>query len=241
VRRALRPAIESMEGRPLPSTPHPLTASGLVHLVVCDGNSLTFGASLSIPGTATPANYPAQLQSDLGPSWEVINHGIPGQTIEQMIASEQTTFAALPFPRWAFHRPNDKPIDIVWEGTNSIALNHDSGEEASELLARYVAERHARGFKVIVLTCLPADNPTLWPEFEAQREIYNALIRANRVGADAVVDVASDPRLSDPDSPYFGPDHVHLDDAGYGVVASLVATALEHPSLPALRTPTRLR
>ena len=48
--------------------------------------------------------------------------------------------------------------------------------------------------------------------------------------AGTVVDVASDPRLSDPDSPYFGPDHVHLDDAGYGIVASLVATALEHPS-----------
>lgn len=222
-RRDLTPNLEPLEGRSLTSFTGPGIRPGPAHLVVCEGNSLTYGKGTDSPATQS---YPAQLQAKLGDRWKVLNLGVPSQSTERMLWLERKTFAGI--SALQARLPNTVHqwgIDVVWEGTNSIRL-HDTGEVASRALARFVAVRHSQQFKVVVLTCLPAHTTLVGPDFEAQRQIYNALIRKN-ARADLVVDVASDPRLTDPESAYYAPDHFHLSDAGYAIVTSLVSRAVQ--------------
>jgi lysophospholipase L1-like esterase len=225
-RRSLTPNVESLEGRSLTSSIGPGGRSGPAQLVVCEGNSLTYGSGSSDSSTQS---YPAQLRPKLGQAWAVLNFGIPALSIERMFAREHTTRAAVSavaaqLPNTARHRT----IDVVWEGTNSIRL-HDTGETAFQAMAQFIALRHSQQFKVIVLTCLPAKTTEVGPDFDAQAQVYNAMIRkyAADVGADAVVDVASDRRLTDPLSAYYARDHFHLSEAGYAVVAGLVSRAAQ--------------
>lgn len=228
-RHTLRPGCERLEERALLSAAHGSpavqTREVVTHVVVCEGNSLTFGAWSSDPPTKS---YPAQLQARLGHSWAVLNLGGNAETTEQMVFNDEATFSAISELASRFRSARANPmIDVLWEGTNSL-LHHDTGAKASRLMEQLISQREAEGFKVIVLTCLPGQSPGSW--FEAQRRVYNSLILQNAAHADAVVDVASDPHLTNDLSPYYAPDHFHLNDAGYAVVAGLVSQAVQRLS-----------
>jgi lysophospholipase L1-like esterase len=227
-RRTSMPNLELLEGRSLtaPIAPRatPANRPGPAYLVVCEGNSLTYGTGAAVPASQS---YPAQLQARLGQGWKVLNLGIPRQTTEQMLIGYRSSFARV--GRVLAQLPNTThrwTIDVVWEGTNSIRA-FGSGQAAALKMRQFVALRHSERFKVIVLTALPGDNPKqVPPEFEAQRRVYNALIRKNVAGADLVVDIASDPRLMDTSSSYFSSDHFHLSQEGYELISALVSQAV---------------
>lgn len=193
----------------------PPVTSGLP-ILECDGNSLTLGTGGSSP-------YPTQLQALLGGAgaWTVFNTGQGGQTTESMVSIANLTVDTL------YDATKPKNICVCWEGTNSINVAGDTAAQAYAAMTTYIRGRQAMGFRTIVLTTLPATGVGIIGSFEATRVAYNALVNANTAGADEVVDVAADPRLQNPsDLTYFSSDQIHLNNTGYGVVASLVQPAV---------------
>ena len=104
-------------------------------------------------------------------------------------------------------------------------------------LATYVAARRAAGWDRIVIQTVPPSNTALTflgVGFDAWRGTFNALILANSIGADGVVDTTQDANIGpdsvvDSDSVYFLNEsglRYHYDNAGHEIVAQLVADVI---------------
>lgn len=186
-------------------------------VLVCDGNSLTSGT-----GSTGGNTYPAQLHALLGGAsyYRLDNAGVGGQTTQQMTADATTDIDPL---RDNWHIP----ILCALEVGNDIVLNALTGAQAEANYATYCGDRQTAGFTVIAMTCFARGGLT-GPQ-ETARQDANTLIRANwATYADALCDLDADARLSNPaDATYFYFDEVHLNNAGYGVIAELVLATLD--------------
>jgi lysophospholipase L1-like esterase len=95
--------------------------------------------------------------------------------------------------------------------------------------AAYVADAHRQGWKVVVSTELHRGD--FDPSQRATLAEYNRMLRQNRAGADAVVDLDTDRRMTDMalrhDPALFTPDGVHPSDGGYAVLAGMLAPAVK--------------
>jgi lysophospholipase L1-like esterase len=73
--------------------------------------------------------------------------------------------------------------------------------------------------------------PDFSPAQEAQLEAYNDRLRANKAGADAVVDLDTEPKMAEiayrTDPAVFSRDRIHLSDGGYAIMADLLAPAVK--------------
>lgn len=110
-------------------------------------------------------------------------------------------------------------------------------------LKTYCTERRAEGFRVVVLTVLPASDPVT---FEATRLAYDALLRTSwGKFADGLVDVAADGRIGGTgdnlDRQFYQSDAVHLTNAGNAVMASVAAPVLNAQPWLSSRCEMRLR
>lgn len=190
-----------------------ISPSAPLKLVIADGNSLTAGQD------STAGNdYPSVLSRLLGLHWAKFNFGVGGQTTEQINADA----AAQVDPR--YNAANAKNIVVFWEGRNSMVPTGGNESAAVSYAASttYVQGRQAAGFKVILCTVID-DQGADSTGFTAKQNAYNALAVANTAGADLVVQLHLDARLSDAsNATYFNADKIHLTDAGYAVVAQLV-------------------
>lgn len=93
----------------------------------------------------------------------------------------------------------------------------------------------AAGFYVVVNTVLPRKDGGWTPAMEEQRVSYNALVRANGAGADAVNDVVADPLIGDATNPAassYHADGVHPSRAGQEQLAVLHAAVLGRCVIP---------
>lgn len=186
-------------------------------IVVCDGNSLTFGTGTS---DATMA-YPAQLERLLGRvNYSVVNVSVGGVTTQQMSAQAANVCDRL------LNLPNSKKILCTWECTNDIALNHSDAATAYANWAAYCLARKNAGFTVLTFTVLPRNVPG----FEATRLAVNVSVLANwATFAHGVVDVGGDPIIGSAanlgDTNIYA-DGTHLTAYGYSIVASLAQTAI---------------
>lgn len=184
-------------------------------LVVCDGDSLTYGEK-----TATPwsQSYPAQLAGQINAS--VINLGIPGMRIDQLASVAAWRVDGL------LSQVPGRNVLVVLGGTNDLAQAATAATVESRLQS-YCAARKAAGWTVAVQTIMPAGGTTP-AGFEVQRAIVNPWLRANWPSfADVLVDLAAEPRLqTTTNTTYFYSDGVHLSATGYGVIAELVRSAL---------------
>ncbi len=111
-------------------------------------------------------------------------------------------------------------------GAIDLATGRDPTEVFDDLGA-YCAARRAAGFTVVITTFLPRDKEG----FESARETFNALLRDSWPSiADALADIAADPRIGDPldcfDRTYFAADAIHPNSTGYGVMAEVTAPIL---------------
>lgn len=190
-------------------------------LVVFDGNSLTYR-----PADTDVTPYPTQCVRLLGElNYEWYNFGVGGQSTPQMTADAPTQIDVL------FDRHRAKNIVVAWEGSNDIFFGNSAAGAYSNLVA-YCNARRAAGFSVIVVTVLPRSGTATPGSFEADRQTLNTLIRDNwRSFAAGLADVAADGRIGDAgdenDTVYYKADLVHLTNRGAGVVAQIVADAIE--------------
>lgn len=172
-------------------------------IVVCDGNSITHGLGPN-------STWPDELRRETG--WDVLNVGTPLYTTAELSENAQVRVDAL--------RPG---VVIIWEGVNSYLTDHLTAAAAYTQLSGYIAARKAYEThpKVVTITLMPS------PELGDFVDAYNALVAANTAGADLVIDLRADPRLSDPlNETYFFTDHLHPIDAGYRAIGEDVAKAL---------------
>jgi lysophospholipase L1-like esterase len=209
--------------------------------VVFDGNSLVRGdGSTNGQNLVTQVSALAPLNGQL----VVPNLGIDGQTIAQMRSGSSDVEAS-----WV---PGKTNVLVVWEGTNSInyGASSDDGTGAFNDMAAYCADRLAlHPWKLVMMTTLPRYNlgatQAQVDTFNAKLVKYSSLLLANykSIGAVAIVDVRQagspwifpDYTLSTFESatalPYWANEgagkHIHLNNAGYGVVARMVADVLK--------------
>jgi lysophospholipase L1-like esterase len=93
-----------------------------------------------------------------------------------------------------------------------------------ELDAQLVRRAHARGIKAYALTMTPfGGGAGATPDALAQRDAFNAALRAGRAHFDGILDVAT--AVADPADPsrldpaFDSGDHLHFNDAGYAAIA----------------------
>jgi hypothetical protein len=193
--------------------------------VTCLGNSHVSGTGSTSGATQatkpTGDNFPGLLWAQLGSSARVISDAYPGRTLTQLIAETPAYSQVLRKPVSA--RRN---VDVIFEATNSLNITQ-SGRAAYEKLVTLSQMRRALGNKTVVTTCMPRGD-SAFGGFEAARQYFNALVRANwQSFADGLADLAADSRLSTPtDTTYFNADKLHLNSAGYAVAAQIAARAV---------------
>jgi lysophospholipase L1-like esterase len=190
--------------------------------LVFDGNSLTSGTQ-----STEGRNYPAVcagLLLNAGRNVRVRNLGVAGQTTPQMSTDAATEVDTL-LSRDGLN------ICVAWELTNDLVVNQPSASVAYDNFVAYCQGRRAAGYKVVAVTGTPRSASGTPADFDTKRLAANALIRANwATFADALADVGADSRIGDTgdelDATYYNPDVVHLNNAGYGVVAAIVKDAI---------------
>lgn len=191
--------------------------------LVTEGDSLTTGN-----GITAWSDYPRQLALLYTDNRmvSVVNVAASGNKLSDMASQAAAEVDSC----YSASKPTN--VCVIWGGTNSMYLGEDgdfSGANAYELLAAYCQDRREAGYSVVVVNALPRQNVGTPEGFEDERVIFNASVAANwRTFADALADVAADARLSDPtNGAYYNADKVHLVAAGYGVVASVVKSAVD--------------
>ena len=200
------------------SSDGPSSSAGPGGLIVFDGDSLTKGYFLS-----PPQSYPAQVMRRLSERLEWRNFGISGQTWSDLLQDVRHEVDPL------FQESRHLNLVVVWAGANDLALGY-TAQQVYENARRYCEARRQIGFRVITATLYPLEPKDIDPEFEARRISYNDLLRAHwREFADALVDIAAAERIGDPSGSarrrYFI-DAVHLNEAGYAVMADCFLAAL---------------
>lgn len=190
-------------------------AAGPVNLVF-DGDSISRGSGSS-PGHGPDARVVAAL----GDAVTVHNIAVGGRPVSECLRLYAQGVVPL---RDASSRRN---VIVFHGGDNDIAHGADAFQTYAAF-NDYVARAHRDGWKVIVSTELRRYD--FAPAKEWELEDYNRRLRRNEAKADAVVDLDTDPRLSQPhyrkDPAIFTEDGVHPSDGGYAVLAGLLAPAV---------------
>lgn len=192
-----------------------LNVGGTKNLVVCDGDSRTVGLGASL---ARNVPWPAQVDNTLGAPATVINLGVGSQTVADM-----NTDAATQVDPLYSASTYTKNVVVCAGGINDCLTQTAATIETR--LSTYVSGRQATGYKVAICTMPPAS--TVTGANETTRTTVNSWITGGSSGADVVVDLAADSRLSNTgDTTYFASDGVHFTTTGYGVWASLIRAGL---------------
>lgn len=221
--------------------------------IVTDGDSITYGADGSTLATGWPAQLAALWSCDTLFRYNSSAFGTPrnygdwigyvptdryrftdtavpaiGFTVSQGGVDPVTntlTIAASRVDANLDPRAN-RNICVLLCGTNDYEFLATEAD-VKAAFSQYVTDRKNAGFdKVIILTILPRN--TSASGFETKRTDTNAWLLAGNSGADLVIDIASDSRLSNTaDTTYFNADGIHPNEAGCGVIASLVQTAID--------------
>jgi lysophospholipase L1-like esterase len=183
-------------------------------LIVFDGDSLTEGYFLT-----SSQSYPSQVMRQLPEQLESFNFGISGQTWQDLLRDVQHEVDPL------YSESRRLNLVVVWAGANDLAVGY-TAQQVYENARRYCEARRAVGFTVITATLYPLEPKDTDQRFEERRVGYNELLRAHwHEFADALVDIAGDERIGGPSGParrrYFI-DAVHLNEAGYAVIADCV-------------------
>jgi len=185
-------------------------------VVVWDGGSIIAG-HLADPGY----EFSAQTLALVPRVCDSYVSATGGAKIADMIAEGPTEVDA------RYEKHADLDLCVVQAGGGDFRLGRSAAYVYGSVRT-YCEARRAAGFRVLVVTTLPAADP---PTFEATRLAYDAMLRDGwSAFADGLVDIAADPRIGDTgdefDAQFYQADQLHLTDAGYGVMASVAAPVL---------------
>jgi lysophospholipase L1-like esterase len=198
--------------------------------VVCDGDSLTYGTG-AVHGTS---DYPTLMTALLNPNYWSMggNLGVSGQPVGPVGTNPSMLYAAAQGggidSLYTGALANN--VCLAWGGNNDIRL----GADAATVLARlqsYCAGRKQKGWKVLVFTILPCTGNGYAASFESIRNALNIALRATwHSFCDGLVDVAADSRIGvlgeEVQTTYYYTDRIHLNAAGYAIVAAYAAAAV---------------
>ncbi len=191
-------------------------------VLLFDGDSVSRGSGVA--DADSPSHQIAHLID--GPV-RILNVAVPGQPVSASLADFPVTVA----PHFD---PNGRANIIAFHGGDNDIAGGRTAAQAYDSLRRYIAIAHAQGWKVIVSNEL--GRPDWTDAQQAELAEYNRLELGNAAGADAVIDYASMPGMSDlagrERSGLYGPDHVHPSARGYGLLADLLRDAIARVTQP---------
>lgn len=201
------------------STQYAVENSTNTAIVYCDGDSITFGTQST---NEVDWSYPAQMARLFAAPPKIWNGGSGGDTIQANASAVQPIGH---LGAWSYTK---KTICFLY-GTNDISAGRTEAQIEADIDS-YISAVHADDSTVHIvgMTILPRD------PFNATQDALVATINdhiLNTAAFDSTLDIASDPRLDDAtDTTYFDADGIHLNDAGYAVMAELVKAHLEAQS-----------
>ncbi len=185
-------------------------------VLIFDGDSVSGG--FGVADADSPSGQIAHLIE--GPV-RILNVAVPGKPVSGSLAD----FPASVAPH---HDPNGRANVIAFHGGDNDIAGGRTAAQAYDSLRRYIAAAHAQGWKVIVSTEL--GRPDWNDAWQAELAEYNRLELRNDAAADAVVNYASMPGMSDlvgrERSGLYSPDRIHPSARGYGLLADLLRTAI---------------
>jgi lysophospholipase L1-like esterase len=197
---------------------------------------VTFGDSITDGTRSTPDTnnrWPDALAKRLQEkkiNLAVLNQGIAGNRV---LGDGAGVSALARFDRDVLAQAGVAHV-IVLESINDIGVARDGAcPTARDLIAgqmQLIERAHARGIRIYGATLLPFEGAAYYTaEGEAKRKEYNEWVRTGK-SFDGVVDF--DAATRDPNAPgkllpqYNSGDNLHLNDAGYQVMANAVDLAL---------------
>ena len=181
-------------------------------VLVFDGDSVSQG--FGVADGDRPSDQIARLIAE---PVRIVNVAVSGRPVSVSLAEFGRSVAP-------HHDPEARRNVIAFHGGDNDIAAGDDAVRAYDSLCRYVAAAHAQGWKVVVSTEL--GRPDWDAAMQAELAEYRRLELANRAGADAVIDYASAPGMSDgadrERSGLFGPDRIHPSARGYGLLAEML-------------------
>lgn len=183
--------------------------------VMFSGNSITDGSTTTDPSLAFVRLIGDALPADQS----FFQDGNPALTTTAL----KDGHTSLPNQQIA-----RRQIAMLWEITNDIAIAGVNAATGYANVQDWCAVMRGHGYRVAVATCIARGDAGWTAGMEATRLAINASIVANwPTFADALIDLAADPRLQDPnDTDYFFIDKIHPNDGGHAVVAELARPIL---------------
>lgn len=195
--------------------------------IIFDGDSLTLGT-----GSTGGLNYPNQTITQLGGSnyYDLTNIGVGGQLMQTILANGATAVD----PLYKYYRSNNY-VSLLG-GTNDLDSGSSDASTTYGYIVSYSQARRTAGYKVIVNTILPRGAGAQGIAFEALRQTVNSSIRANWESfADGISDIGADPIIgtfgANLNATYYT-DTTHMTNAGYAILASHVAAAVNQITDP---------
>ncbi len=195
--------------------------------IIAFGSSSTEGAGASTPEQSYPAQLERRLRASLpGVVLHVLNRGIGGQEVEEMLARLRRDVLD-----WA-------PTLVIWQtGANAVLKGMDPAEFRAAL-AGGLAQLHAAGVDVVLMDSQRSPRILASPRaplFDAALQELAAdqhlplFSRAKLMNAWAAAGVSNDAMLS--------PDGLHHNDRGYRCIAAALADSIVealHPAPPVM-------
>jgi len=189
--------------------------------VIFDGNSLT-----QKDGTNADLKYylPLKLYGTLRSNSKLFagqHYGVTGKNTVQLINDFPTKIA-----------PYLKKGDIVvfWEITNDLHTNSATAQQAYDNLVTYAGLVHDKGAKIVVLGFIARDVVGQAADINTRGFACNALIEANHSWCDGWVNlgtnVSFDSAADCANTTYYLTDKIHLTNAGYDLVSSLIESTV---------------
>ncbi len=177
-------------------------------IIVALGDSLTAGYIDPIRRMPYTRFLEELIRREIGVDVTLINAGVPGDTTEGMLRRFETDVLA--------HEAN---YAIIWGGINDLHLGRSPGEVVANLLELY---KRSRAGAVTPIGCMltPTRSEVL---NQLVREVNEDLSRRCRDEGVPIADLYSPLiDISGLLNPSFSSDGIHLNPAGYRVVAEII-------------------
>lgn len=185
--------------------------------IVAIGSSSTEGIGARDRANAYPARLEADLRARLpGRSIEVVNRGVGGEDVEEMLARFERDVVA------------EKPDLVIWQVASNAMMRGVSAESVGAAMSRGLARIREIGADAMLMTpqFAPRINSTV--RRERMLSLLTAVARLEGAATFPRYEIMQDWREKDglPFSAFLTDDGLHLNDWAYACTARLLAAGV---------------